>query len=135
MTPRGPRHGVHRDDGSAVVEFVLVVVLLLGLFLGVLQLGLAVHTRNVLVAAAQEGARYGANADREPSDAVERTRALVADALSPAAAAAMDVTADVVVRDGLRVVEVTVTGPLPTRLLPVAPVELTLRGHALEESP
>ena len=133
MTPCGPGHDDGSEAGNAVVEFVLVVVLLLGLFLGVLQLGLAVHTRTLLVAAAQEGARYAANADRTPSDGVERTRQLVADALSPEAADAMDVEAELVVRDGLQVVEVTVRGPLPVSLLPVSPVEVTVRGHALEE--
>ena len=53
-----------RDQGSSTVEFTLVSVLLVGLFLGVLQLGFVLHTRNLLVASAQEGARYGANADR-----------------------------------------------------------------------
>lgn len=52
------------DDGSSVVEFTLVSVLLVGLFLGILQVALVLHTRNVLVSAAQEGARYAANADR-----------------------------------------------------------------------
>jgi Flp pilus assembly protein TadG len=125
---------VARDTGSAVVDFVLVVVLLLGLFLGVLQLGLALHTRNLLVAAAQEGARYAANADRTEADAVARTREVVAESLSPEVAAALEVTAEPVVREGVRLVEVTVTGPLPVRFLPVSPVEVTVQGHALEEA-
>jgi Flp pilus assembly protein TadG len=127
VRPRG-------EHGAAVVEFVLVSVLLLGLFLGVLQLALALHTRTVLVAAAQEGARWAANADRSPADGVARTRALVADALSVEAAAAMTVTAAPVSRGGVRVVEVTVRGPLPVRFLPASPVEVTVRGHAVEES-
>lgn len=124
-----------RDDrGSAVVDFTLVVVLVLGLFLGVLQLGLALHTRNVLVAAAQEGARVAAGADATEQDGVRRTRALIADALSERAAADMDVEARVVRRPGAAVVEVTVRGPLPVQLLPVSPVTVTVSGHALEES-
>lgn len=124
-----------RDDrGSAVVDFTLVVVLVLGLFLGVLQLGLALHTRNVLVAAAQEGARVAAGADATEQDGVRRTRALIADALSEQAAADMDVEARVVRRSGAAVVEVTVRGPLPVQLLPVSPVTVTVSGHALEES-
>lgn len=124
-----------RDDrGSAVVDFTLVVVLVLGLFLGVLQLGLALHTRNVLVAAAQEGARVAAGADATEQDGVRRTRALIADALSERAAADMEVEARVVRRSGAAVVEVTVRGPLPVQLLPVSPVTVTVSGHALEES-
>ena len=44
------------DAGSAVVEFVLVTVLLLGLFLSVVQLGFALYVRNTLVASAADGA-------------------------------------------------------------------------------
>lgn len=55
-----------RDEGSAVVDVVLVSVLVVVLFLVVAQVGLALHVRNVLVAAA-EGARYAANADRRPA--------------------------------------------------------------------
>ncbi|MDP3714765.1 MAG: TadE/TadG family type IV pilus assembly protein [Mycobacteriales bacterium] len=116
------------------MDFTLVVVLVLGLFLGVLQLGLALHTRNVLVAAAQEGARVAAGADATEQDGVRRTRALIADALSERAAADMEVEARVVRRSGAAVVEVTVRGPLPVQLLPVSPVTVTVSGHALEES-
>jgi hypothetical protein len=52
-----------RDDSGAAVEFVLVGVLVCALFLGILEIGLALHVRNTLVACAAEGARYAANAD------------------------------------------------------------------------
>ena len=45
------------DGGSAVVDFTLVGILLTFLFLALLQLGLALHVRNTLVASAAEGAR------------------------------------------------------------------------------
>ena len=122
------------EAGNSTVEFTLVSVLLVGLFLGVLQLGFVLHTRNVLVAAAQEGARYGANADRGLPDARERTRAAVATALSDTVAGRLTYDAREVVRDGLTVVEVTVRGPLPLIFLPAGPLSLTARGHALEES-
>ncbi len=122
-----------RDRGSSTVEFVLVSVLVLALFLLVLQVAFVVHTRNVLVASAQEGARYGANADRGPADAEERTRAVVADALSPGAAGRMDFRAEQVVIDGRATVRVTVSGPLPVVFLPAGPLSISVRGHALEE--
>ena len=103
------------------------------LFLGVMQLGFVLHTRNVLVAAAQEGARYGANADRGPADAAARARAVVGDALSPGIAASLDPEAQVVVVDGLPVMEVTLSGPLPLFFLPAGPLRLSVSGHALEE--
>ncbi len=101
-----------RDErGSAVVDFALVSVLVLALFLAVLQLGFALHVRNTLISCASEGARYGARADAEPGDGTARTRELVTASLSARYAA--DVTAGVAVVAGARVVTVRVRAPLP----------------------
>ena len=109
-------------------------MLLVLLFLGVLQLGFVLHTRTVLVAAAQGGARYGANADRGPREAAARAREVVSDALSPAVAARMaPPRARLVAVEGIEAMEVTLSGPLPLVLLPAGPMRLTVRGHALEE--
>jgi Flp pilus assembly protein TadG len=71
-----------RQRGSAVVDFVLVSVLILGLLLAVLQVAVYVHVRNVVTASAQQGARFAANAD-VPSDAgAARTVEIVARATS-----------------------------------------------------
>ncbi|MBC7678902.1 MAG: pilus assembly protein [Pseudorhodobacter sp.] len=122
-----------RDEGSAVVDVVLVSVLVLALFLLVVQVGLVLHVRNVLVASAAEGARYGAAADRTADEAADRTRAAVTEAVGRRVADRMTYTATAVVRDGLPVVEVTVSGPLPVVLLPVSAASITVRGHALQE--
>ena len=45
------------DRGSAVVDFVLVMVVLVPLVLGIAQVGLVLHVRNTLTAAASDGAR------------------------------------------------------------------------------
>lgn len=121
------------DAGNSTVEFTLVSVLLVSLFLLVMQVGFVLHTRNVLVASAQEGARYGANADRGPADAQQRTREVVATALSPTVADRMDYGAVEVVRDGVVTMEVQVRGPLPLVFLPAGPMRLSVVGHALEE--
>ena len=126
--------GRSRDAGNSTIEFTLVSVLVVGLFLAVLQVGFVLHTRNVLVASAQEGARYGANADRNPRDAELRTREVVATALSTSVAGRLSYDAQQVVRGGVLTVEVTVTGPLPLVFLPAGPMSLTVRGHALEEA-
>lgn len=129
MTPR-----VRSDeDGNSTVEFTLVSVLVVTLFLVVMQVGFVLHTRNVLVASAQEGARFGANADRGPADAQLRTREVVASALSGRAAARLDYSAEEVVHDGVLTMEVTIAGPLPLLFLPAGPMALTVQGHALEE--
>lgn len=111
-----------------------MAVLLLTLVLGVLQLALALHTRTVLVSAAQEGARYAANADRTPQDGVERTRLAITDSLGGSLAGRMAIRAlppDTL--GGAAVVGIEVTGPLPLVLLPGTPVRVTVQGHALEE--
>jgi Flp pilus assembly protein TadG len=121
------------DVGSAVVEFVGVLALLLLLFLVVLQLGLVLHLRNVMAAAAAEGARYAANADRSDADGADRTRQAISTALSDQLAARMTVTAGPDPTDP-GVVEVTVSGPAPLLVPKLSPFRITVHGHALEES-
>lgn len=121
-----------REDGSAVVDFVLVGALTTLLAASVLQLMLALHVRTTLIDCAAEGARYAAFADRDPAQGAARTRELIATSLS--AGYAGDVTARSTVIDGLPVIEVQVTAPLPLLGL-LGPTSLTVRGHGLEEAP
>ena len=80
--------GRRRDErGAAVVDFALVSVLVLVLFLAVLQLGFALYVRNTLISCASEGARYGARAGAVPGHGVARARDLVTASLSPRYAA------------------------------------------------
>lgn len=129
------RRGLFRspatDEGSAVVEFVSVVGLLTLLFLAVLQLALVTHVRNTLVDCASEGARYGGLSDRTASDGANRTRDLIAASLGERYAS--DVSADVVTHDGLAVVEVQVTAPVPVVGLLGTGDTVTVRGHGLLE--
>jgi Flp pilus assembly protein TadG len=123
------------DDGAAVVDFVLVSVLLVGLFLLVFQVGVVLHVRNVLVASAAEGARFGANADRTPDDGAERAKEVIADALGRRVADSMNcvpVAGEEI--DGQPVVDVQCTGPMPIVFLPTGAFSLTVHGHAIEES-
>ncbi|MDM8083809.1 pilus assembly protein [Cellulomonas cellasea] len=120
-----------RERGSAIVDFVLVGALTSLLFAAVLQLALVQHVRNTLVDCAAEGARYAALADRSEEDGAERTRALVTAALS--ADYAQDVTARRAEVDGLDVVEVRITAPLPVAGLLGPGRGLTVVGHALAE--
>lgn len=125
-----------RDDerGAAVVEFTLVSVLLVGLFLLVMQVGLVLHARNVLVSAAQDGARFAANADRTAEDGVARTRESVAGSLGPELAGRMVITPlPATGAGGLPVVGIRVSGPLPFVFAPVGPLRITVEGHALDE--
>jgi Flp pilus assembly protein TadG len=119
------------ERGSAVVDFTLVSVLVLVLFLGVVQVALAVHVRSTLIDCAAEGARVAGRADRGPADGVARTRELVAASLS--SRYAEDVVARHTTVDGLPVVEVTVSAPLPVVGLLGPSGVVTVEGHALEE--
>ena len=100
------------------------------MFVGVLQLALALHVRNTLVDAAGEGARYGALVGRDPGDAVARTRALITASLVDDLAG--DVSAATVTLDGVDTVVVTVRAPLPVMGL-VGPRTLEVDGHAVDE--
>ena len=128
------RPAAARDEGSAVVEFTLVSVLVVFLFLLVLQLGLVLHTRNVLISAAQEGARYAANADRTAADGVARTTQAIEGSLGRDLADRMVVTPlPTTSAAGAPVVGISVQGPLPFVFAPVGPLSITVEGHALAE--
>ncbi|WP_240917144.1 TadE family protein [Nocardioides sp. HDW12B] len=113
------------------MDFVLVVVVVVPLFLGILQVGLVLHVRNTLTSAASEGARYGARFDREPSDGAARAREAVSDAVS--GRFARDVTARRTTLQGAPAVTVEVRGEVPALGLfgPAWPVRVS--GHAVEE--
>lgn len=119
------------ERGSAVVEFTLVGVLLTVLFLGLLQLGLALHVRNTLAASAAEGARVAANADRSPADGAAAARELIRDSLADSFASG--VTSGFETVDGVPTVYVQVDATLPVVGLLGPPRAIRLRGHALEE--
>ena len=116
------------EQGSAVVDFVMVGGLLTLFFLAIIQLTLILHVRNTLIDAAASGARYGTLADRGAADAEERTRSLIGTALSSRFAEQVS-TREVTVQ-GLRTLEVTVRAPMPVIGL-IGPRDmLEVQGHA-----
>lgn len=112
-----------------MVEFVLVSSLLLGLFLGIAQLGFVLYVRNTLVVCAADGARYAANADRTPADGAEQTRELIRRALPDRFAE--EVTAGY--EPGSDAVFVEIRADLPLLGPWGVPNRLVMRGHSLEE--
>ena len=124
----------YSDDGAAVVEFVLVGSLVVFLFLGVLQIGLLLHMRNVIVSSASEAVHTAARADGSCRDGVERFEQLVGEALSSS------------VTDGVRrpvlcgpdpdaagVVRLQVHVELPLVFLPFGSVAVSSTAHAVQE--
>ena len=122
-----------RQHGAAVVDFVLVLVLLVPLFLGVLQVALVLFVRNTVTAAASEGARYAATLDRDPADGAARTRSQISGVL--AGRYAHGVSARQVTIDGAPAVEVSVHIVVPALGLGGPAVAFDVSGHAPEEAP
>ena len=122
-----------REGGAAVVDFVLVTAVVVPLVLGVIQVGLVLHVRNTLTAAASEGARFGATADHGPTDGAARTRSIVAGIL--AGRYAEDVTAQATAVGGYPGLAVRVEAEVPALGLFGPAVAVRVEGHAVEEQP
>ncbi|GEP40581.1 hypothetical protein NPS01_42440 [Nocardioides psychrotolerans] len=119
--------------GAAVVDVVLVIVVLVPLVLGIVQVALVMFVRNTLAAAASEGARLAATADRGPGEGVALTREQVDQAIS--GRYAQDVTVRRVLIDGAPAIEVTIHARVPALGLGGPAIELDVAGHAIEERP
>ena len=98
------------DEGSVLVEFVLVSILVIALAMGVIQLALTLHVRNMMVSAASEGARLAATNDRGPQDGADRTEWLLGESIGGIEA---HVTAEDMTIDGAPAVVVIVSAPVP----------------------
>lgn len=119
------------ESGAAVVDFVLVLLVVVPLFLGIFQVGLVLHVRNTLTAAASEGARYAATVNGSPAAGAARTRSQIRGALADRFAGG--VTAREVVLDGVPGVEVRVAADVPPLGLWGPAVHLDVSGHAVQE--
>lgn len=119
-----------RERGAAVVEYVLVAILLIFVFLALVQLALVIHTRNVLVADAAEGARTAALRDsglpageRACTDLV---RHAVGSAVRAPCTASYEGTAP-------RLVRMRVATSVPLLFVPGGHVRLDVSARALRE--
>ena len=115
------------------MDFVLVLVVLIPLFLGVLQVGLVMLVRNTLANAAVEGARHAASLGEDLAAGEQRTREQIRGAVS--GRFARDVDARMVSLDGRPTVEVVVRATVPALGLGGPGVSVEVAGHAVEESP
>ena len=106
----------------------LVVLLGMGLF----QLGLALYVRNALISSASEGARLGARAGSSPAEGSPDPGPHPAGPVLVLARRRLGVDRDD--GAGVRVVEVTVTAPLPVIGLLGPSGSMTVHGRAFEEA-
>lgn len=123
------------EGGAAVVEFVMISALVMGLLLAVLQVAVYVHVRNVVAASAQEGARYASNADVDSGAGAPRTMEIVRNSLGGSTADGLVcASAEEVDSTGLVLVVVQCSGAVPAlfgALGDLLPVNAT--GRAIKE--
>jgi Flp pilus assembly protein TadG len=115
------------------VDFVLVLVVLIPLFLAILQVGLVMLVRNTLANAAAEGARHAASLDQDLTAGERRTREQIRGAVSGRFAQHVD--ARMVSLDGRPTVRVVVRATVPALGLGGPGVSVEVVGHAVEEAP
>ena len=120
-----------REGGSAIADFVLVMLVLVPLVLGIIQVALVLHVRNVTTSAASEGARAAAVLDAPLAVGVERTRHQIRAGIADRFAE--HVTARPMAVAGAPGVEVVVTSQVPALGLFGPSVTVTARGHAISE--
>lgn len=118
-----------RERGSELVSYVLVQGLVLLVVLALLQLGFALHTRNLAISAASEGARRGGLLGGSEAEAAARTRDLLSDL-----AGAQDpvVSTSKRVIGGREVLVVTARTRIPV-LASFGPRWLTVTGSSIVE--
>lgn len=121
------RRPVDREAGGAIVEYVLVSVVLVLVVLAVAQVALVLHTRNVLVADAAEGARAAAARDASLGRGERVCEDLAAHVLSGTA------TCSASGPDADRVVTMRAAGVLPLTFVPFGRVHLDVSARAVAE--
>ncbi|WP_167005053.1 TadE/TadG family type IV pilus assembly protein [Mumia sp. ZJ430] len=120
------------DEGSAVAEFCLVMVVLVPLVLGVMQVGFVLHVRNTLTAAAADGARVASRSGATPDDGARRTREQITRVLS--SRYAREVTTARASASGQPVVVVRARAEVPALGIVGPAVTVTGTGRAVEET-
>ena len=119
------------ERGSAVVDFVMLLVVLLPLFAALLQLSLVLHVRNTLSSAAAEGARRAAVAGATPADGHAKTVEQIVGTLNEKFA--KDVKIRTVVIDGAPAYEVVVRAEVPALGIGGPAIAVSASGNAIIE--
>ncbi len=121
------------ERGSAVVDFVMILVVLLPLFAALLQLSLVLHVKNTLSSAAAEGARRAAVTGATPDDGVAKAREQIVGTLN--AKFAQDITITTTVIGGAPAYRVRIHAEVPALGLGGPAIGLDVSGSAILEDP
>ena len=121
------RTALRSDRGSAVVEFPLVAALLMLIAVLVIQAAVTLHTRNLLIDAAVQGAHHAASVGASPDDGAARAHDLIEARFGSGFHASTSATVD----GNVITVDVTATLPLVGLIGPAG--GLSVQGRALDE--
>ena len=119
------------EDGSAVVDFTLVLLVLLPLVMGLLQLALVLHVRNTLASAAAEGARFAAVSGSSPAMGEAKAQEQISGALSGSFARDVRIRPSEV--GGAPGFEAEIVAAVPVLGIGGPAITLTVTGHAVAE--
>ncbi|WP_193636363.1 TadE family protein [Brachybacterium subflavum] len=122
------RRRLRDDEGSAVVEFPLVAVLIIVIALTIIQCALVVHTRNTLTDAAVQAAHTASLEGNSPADGEVRGAQLVHDRFGEDYEVGVEADED---GDGVIRVRVSASFPLVGLLGPAGTMHVD--GHAIDE--
>lgn len=128
---RAPRAG-RSERGSAVVDFVMILVILLPMFAALFQLALVLHVRNTLSSAAAEGARVAAVVGATPEDGTTKTAQQILGTLNEKYAQRIAIEETTV--GGVPAYEIVVTAQVPALGLGGPAIEIEASGNAIIES-
>jgi hypothetical protein len=104
--------------------------------MGIIQVAVYLHIRNVAAASAAEGARYAANADVPPEQGAVRAHEILARGLGAKTASHLRCTGGSgAAPDTVRMSAVRCSGSIPVFFVPVGGVlRVDVTSHAVEES-
>jgi Flp pilus assembly protein TadG len=130
------RRRLGRDDGAAVIDFVMMSVLLIMLLFAVLQATVYFYARNIAAASAADAARYAAAEGIDPRAGAARAEELIRKGLDDADASAITCTGRPSrdVRSGLAVTTVHCHGRVHLLFLPLRlPLTIDVTSSVLKE--
>lgn len=128
---RTPRAG-RSERGSAVVDFVMILFILLPMFAGLFQLSLVLHVRNSLSSAAAEGARRAAVVGAIPEDGTVKAAEQIAGTVN--GKYAEDIRIEETTVGGAPAYRIVITAEVPALGLGGPAIRLEASGSAIIES-